>query len=171
MHTAKYWIEKLGLENHPEGGYFKEVYRADEIIPAQSLHERYSGERNHSTSIYFLLTGNEFSAFHRIKSDETWHFYTGSPVTVHMINSKGEYSNIKLGAIADNGEVFQFTIPHGVWFAASVDERNSFALVGCTVAPGFHFDDFELGKREEMIKLFPQCEGVINKFTRVDQIN
>jgi len=166
MQTAKYWIEKLGLQKHPEGGYFKEVYRSEEIIPAQSLHKRYSGERNHATSIYFLLTSNEFSAFHRIKSDETWHFYTGSPVTVHMINENGKYSAVKLGANSENGEVFQFTIPHGVWFATSVDEADSFALVGCTVAPSFHYDDFELGKRAELVKLLPENEGVIRKFTK-----
>jgi len=165
MHIPQYWIEKLGLEKHPEGGYFKEVYRSEEIIPKQSLHKRYLGDRNHSTSIYFLLTSNEFSAFHRIKSDETWHFYSGSPVTVHMIDESGKYSNVKLGSNPENGEVFQFAIPHGVWFAASVNEPDSFTLVGCTVAPGFHFDDFELGKREELIKLFPQYEGVIRKFT------
>ena len=90
MQTAEYWIEKLQLQKHPEGGYFKEVYRADETIPKHSLLERYSGERNHSTSIYFLITGDEFSAFHRIKSDETWHFYTGSFITIHTINENGE---------------------------------------------------------------------------------
>lgn len=166
MHTSKYWIEKLGLEKHTEGGYFREVYRSEEIIPKHSLHERYQGDRNHSTSIYFLLTSNEFSAFHRIKSDELWHFYTGSPVTIHMIDEKGKYSAIILGADADNGEMYQFTIPHGVWFAASINEPDSYTLVGCTVAPGFHYDDFELGKREELIRLFPQHEGVIKRFTR-----
>ena len=166
MYTPQYWIEKLELERHPEGGYFKEVYRSAEIIPKQSLHERYSGDRNHSTTIYFLLTSDEFSAFHRIKSDETWHYYTGSPVTVYMIDVRGKYSAVKLGSNPENGEVFQFTVPHGVWFAASVDEQDSFVLTGCTVAPGFHFDDFELGEREELIKLFPQCEEVIRKFTR-----
>jgi predicted cupin superfamily sugar epimerase len=165
MHTAQYWIEKLQLQKHPEGGYFKEVYRADEAIPKHSLHERYTGERNHSTSIYFLITSNESSAFHRIKSDETWHFYTASFITIHTIDEKGKYSAVKLGSNPEKGEVFQFTIPHDTWFAASVNEPDSYTLVGCTVAPGFHYDDFELGKREELIKLFPQHEGVIRKFT------
>ena len=166
MQTAQHWIEKLGLEKHPEGGYFKEVYRAVEIIPKHGLHERYSGERNHATSIYFLLTSNEFSAFHRIKSDEIWHFYAGSYITIHMIDENGKYSALKLGSNPENGEVFQYTIPHGTWFAASVDEPDSFALVGCTVAPGFHYDDFELGEKEELIKLFPKHERVIRKFMR-----
>ncbi len=166
MHTAKYWIEKLGLEKHPEGGYFKEVYRSEEVIPKRSLHERYVGERNHSTSIYFLLTSDEFSSFHRIKSDETWHFYTGSSVTIHMIDERGKVSKVKLGANSENDEVFQHTIPHDVWFAATVDEADSIALVGCTVAPGFHFDDFELGKKEELVRLLPENEEVIKRFTK-----
>jgi len=165
MHTSEYWIKKLNLQKHPEGGYFCEVYRAGEEIKQEHLPARYSGGRNHSTSIYFLLTSGEFSAFHRIKSDETWHFYCGQPVTIHMIDEKGNYSAIKLGSNPDNDESFQRTIPHGTWFAASVDEPDSYALVGCSVAPGFHFDDFELGKREDLVKLFPECENVIKKFT------
>ena len=166
MYTAQCWIEKLQLQKHPEGGYYKEVYRADETIPKHSLLERYSGDRNLSTSIYFLIISNEFSAFHRIKSDETWHFYTGTFITIHMINENGEYSAVNLGSNPEKDGVFQFTIPHGTWFAASVDEPDSFALVGCTVAPGFHYDDFELGKREKMIRLFPQHEEIINNFTK-----
>jgi predicted cupin superfamily sugar epimerase len=166
MHTAQHWIKKLNLQKHPEGGYFSEVYRSKEEIKREHLPSRYSGARNHSTSIYFLLTSNEFSAFHRIKSDETWHFYSGQPVTIHMIDGKGNYSSVKLGSNPESGEVFQFTIPHGTWFAASVDEPDSYALVGCTVAPGFYFDDFELGKREDLVKMFPEHKGIINKFIR-----
>ncbi len=165
MHTSQYWIKKLQLQKHPEGGYFREVYRSVETIPKQSLHERYSGERNHSTSIYFLITSDTFSAFHRIKSDETWHFYHGSSITIFIIDENGKYSTVSLGSNPEKDEVFQFTIPHGTWFAASVDEPDSYALIGCTVAPGFQYDDFELGNREEMLKLFPQHEEVIRKFT------
>ncbi len=166
MNTSQYWIKKLNLQKHPEGGYFKEVYRADEKILGEHLPERYSGPRHHSTSIYFMLTGDEFSAFHRIKSDETWHFYVGSSVTIHMIDPNGKYSSVKLGSNPENEEVLQFTIPHGTWFAALVDEPDSFALVGCTVSPGFDFDDFELGKREELVKLFPEHEEMVRKLTR-----
>ena len=165
MRTAGYWIKKLNLQKHTEGGYFSEIYRSAEEIKKEHLPARYSGARNHSTSIYFLLTSGEFSAFHRIKSDEIWHFYSGSPVTIHMINVKGNYTIAKLGSNPDMDEVFQFTIPHSTWFAASVKEQDSYALVGCTVAPGFHFDDFELGKREELVRLFPEHEKVINKFS------
>jgi len=165
MPTAQYWIKKLNLQKHPEGGYFSEVYRSEEEIKKEHLPARYSGSRNYSTSIYFLLTSDEFSAFHRIKSDETWHFYSGQSVTIHMINEKGNYSSVKLGTNPESEEVFQFTIPHSTWFAASVEETDSYALVGCTVAPGFHFDDFELGDREELLKMFPEHEKVIKEFS------
>jgi uncharacterized protein len=163
--NAEYWINKLGLEKHPEGGWFKETYRAGEEIKKEHLHERYSGPRHHSTSIYFLLTGDAFSAFHRIKSDELWHFYTGSPVTVCMIDDVGNYSEIKIGANPEEGEIFQCVIPKGVWFGAMVKEPDSFTLVGCTVSPGFHFDDFELARRS-LAEKYPQHKEIIERLTR-----
>ncbi len=164
--NAQYWVNKLGLEKHPEGGWFKEIYKADEIIKQEHLPERFSGHRHHSTSIYFMLTSDTFSAFHRIKSDELWHFYTGSPVTIYTIDEDGNYSEIKLGGNAEDGEVFQCVIPKGVWFGAMVSAADSFTLVGCTVAPGFHFDDFELAKRDELMKSSPQHKEIIEKLTR-----
>lgn len=166
MKNAEYYIKTLGLEKHPEGGWFKEVYRSAEEIRGEHLPERFSGSRHHSTSIYFLLTSDTFSALHRIKSDELWHFYEGSPVTIYMIDSAGNYSEIALGRNIENGEVLQFVIPHGVWFGAKVNISDSFSLVGCTVAPGFHFDDFELAERDELLKLFPKYKGIIERFTR-----
>lgn len=160
------YIKKLGLQKHPEGGWFKEVYRSDELIQKEHLPGRFSGSRHHSTSIYFMLTSGTFSAFHRIKSDELWHFYKGSPVTIYMIDNDGKYSEILLGDDLESGETFQCVIPAGAWFGAKVIEPDSFCLVGCTVAPGFHFDDFELGEREELMKLFPQLGEIINKLTR-----
>jgi predicted cupin superfamily sugar epimerase len=169
MNKAEYWIEKFVLKKHPEGGYYREVYRSAESIAAGHLPERYSGGgRNHATSIYFLITGKEFSAFHRIKSDELFHFYAGSPLKLHMISEAGKYSLVSLGPGADNNEVFQYAIPHGVWFSAEVsgDAADSFSLVGCTVAPGFDFDDFELGKRIELLKRYPAHAEVIKRLTR-----
>jgi len=163
MNKAKYYIDKLGLIKHPEGGWYKEVYKSDEIIKKEHLPERFGGERRHSTSIYFLLKCGECSAFHRIKSDELWHFYDGDAVTIHMIDSGGKYSSAKLGRDLDSGEVLQFTVPHSTWFAAEVEKPGSFALAGCTVSPGFHFDDFEIGEREELIKNYPQHKTIINK--------
>ncbi len=166
MKNAEFWIKKLGLQKHPEGGWFKEAYRSGEFIRKEHLPERFKGERHHSTSIYFLITTAEFSAFHRIKSDELWHFYDGSAITIHMIDDAGKYSNVTLGKNIDKGEVLQYAIPQGVWFAAEIEEKDSYSLVGCTVAPGFHFDDFELAKREELVKLFPKHKKVIERLTR-----
>jgi len=166
MNNSKSWIEKLGLIKHPEGGWYKEVYKSDELIKKEHLPERFSGERHHSTSIYFLLRSGEHSAFHRIKSDEIWHYYKGSAITIHMINNTGEYSCVKLGKNADKGEVFQFTVPHSTWFAAEVSKPDSFALVGCTVSPGFHFDDFEMGGREVLTTLYPQHKEILSRLTK-----
>ena len=167
MKTAEYWIEKLRLEKHPEGGWFKQVYKSGETVKKEHLHERYSGARHHGTSIYFLITGKEFSAVHRIKSDEIWHFYEGRAITIHLINTDGNYSTVKLGNNFEGGEVFQHAILHGTWFAGTVDEADSFALIGCTVSPGFDYDDFELGKRDELMKMFPIHKEIIGKLTRV----
>lgn len=164
---AEYYIKFLGLQKHPEGGWFKEVYRSKEEIAAEHLPGRYSGSRHHSTSIYFLLTSDSFSAFHRIRSDELWHFYEGSPVTVYMIDVVGKFSEITLGRNIEAGEVYQCVIPKGVWFGAKVNAVDSFCLVGCTVAPGFHFDDFELASRDKLTGEYPQHKVIIEELTRV----
>lgn len=166
MNSFNYWIEKLNLQPHPEGGYFAEVYKSDEFINKENLPKRYSRPRAYSTSIYFLITSENFSSFHRIKSDETWHFYYGSAIKLHIIDEKGSYFIIKLGNNLDNEEVFQFTIKRGVWFAAEVINADSYSLIGCTVSPGFDYDDFELGKRKMLIKEYPEYELIIKKLTR-----
>lgn len=158
---AAFWIEKLGLIAHPEGGYFKETYRSDGEIEKEALPERYTGNRSFSTAIYFLLKGNEFSAFHRIASDEIWHFYAGSSVTIHMILPDGKLKQVIVGPDIEKGECFQGIIPAGAWFGARVNEPDNFTLVGCTVAPGFDFADFELGKEKELKELFPQHTELI----------
>jgi uncharacterized protein len=166
LNNAKYWIEKLGLIKHPEGGCYREIYKSEEIIKKEHLPERFPGDRHFSTSIYFLLKSGEYSAFHRIKSDETWHFYDGESLSIHMIDAKGNYSTVKLGLNFDSGEAPQFTVPHSTWFAAEVNKPDSFVLTGCTVSPGFHFDDFEMGIREKLIAMFPGQKEIIHKFTR-----
>ncbi|MEQ8997433.1 MAG: cupin domain-containing protein [Coleofasciculus sp. B1-GNL1-01] len=165
--NAEYWIEKLGLQKHPERGYYKETYLSDEQIAHESLPKRFSGRRNFSTAIYFLLAGTDFSALHRIKSDELWHFHTGSSLTIHIIEQSGNYSSIKLGENFDQGEVFQAVVKAGDWFGATVNDPQSYSLVGCTVAPGFDFNDFELGKREDLIKRYPQHQSLIEKMTQI----
>ncbi|MDJ0645604.1 MAG: cupin domain-containing protein [Flavobacteriaceae bacterium] len=164
--TIKEIIKQLNLQPHPEGGYFKETYRSEGEITIDNLETSYSGKRNYSTCIYFLLTSNSFSAFHRIHQDEVWHFYKGSPILLHLISKKGDYSNITIGADLTSNQVPQFVVPGGFWFAAEVMDTDSFSLVGCTVAPGFHFDDFELLERDELISKYPQHQEIITKLTR-----
>ena len=163
---AKEYIDKLQLKVHPEGGYFSEVYRSEELIKVNHLSERYNSSRSFSTSIYFMLEGNQFSSFHRLKSDELWHFYDGTALTIIVINEKGLLDKIRLGNDLNKRETFQTVIKKNSWFAAELIDKNSFALIGCTVSPGFDFDDFELGNRNDLVKEFPQYKKVIVKFTR-----
>lgn len=125
-----------------------------------------SGKRNLFTSIYYLLQGSEFSAFHRIKSEEMWHFFNGSPLTIFTINSEGKLEKKLLGANPDNMEVFQFCIPANTWFAAKANNPVVYSLVGCTVSPGFDFADFELANREVLLSEYPQHREIIEALTR-----
>jgi predicted cupin superfamily sugar epimerase len=167
---AAYWIAKLGLEPHPEGGYYRQTYRADLLLPHEALPCSFSGPRPASTAIYFLLEGTDFSAFHRLRSDELWHFYVGVSLTVHVIDADGADAQIRLGNDPEAGEVLQAVVKSGCWFASQIATRirdeKSFALVGCTVAPGFDFEDFELAERAKLVKLYPQHRDVITKLTR-----
>jgi len=163
--TAKYWIEKFNLLKHPEGGYFKEIYRSDEIVKKLHLPQGFSGDRNFSTSIYFLLDKTDFSAFHKIKSDEQWHFYAGTSLSIFVISPSGDMETILLGNNFDKGEMFTAVIKKDHWFAAKPNDKNFYSLVGCTVAPGFDFNDFTLAKRDDLLKEFPQHSKVINEMT------
>lgn len=163
---ADYWVEKLQLKEHPEGGYFREVYRSDEIIMSENLPNRYEGAHSFSTAIYYLLKGSQFSAFHRLKSDEVWHFYAGSSLTIHIISEAGEYAQINLDNHLEEEATPQAVVPAGCWFGVTVDDKSSFTLVGCTVAPGFDFSDFELADRKDLLQLYPQHSAIINQLTR-----
>jgi len=165
MNEIQSIIESLQLQKHPEGGYFREIYRSNEILQKAALDNRYSGDRNYSTSIYYLLPGVSISLFHRLKSDETWHFYLGSSLILHCISEIKGYYKIKLGNNLTDNEIPQFTIPHGDWFAAEVINKNSFSLTGCTVTPGFSFQDFELAGQNELSVKFPELKELINMFT------
>ncbi|MCK4678523.1 MAG: cupin domain-containing protein [Bacteroidales bacterium] len=167
MRNAEQWIKELDMSPLPEeGGWFKEVYRSDEFIPKNSLPDRFQGKRTFSTSIYYLLKSDEFSAFHRIKQDEIWHFYEGSSLTIHIIDQSGTYKQIKLGRDFDSGECFQATIDKENLLAATVKKQGSFSLIGCTVAPGFEFEDFEAPNRSQLLELYPEHKVVITKLTR-----
>jgi uncharacterized protein len=165
-HEAVNLIKKLDLKPHPEGGYYREIYRSGEIIPGKSLPERYK-EKDHSfaTSIYFLLEGEQLSKLHRLQSDEQWHFYAGSGAFIYIINESGNLNSEVIGSSINEGEVLQVMIKHHNWFCAEVKDKNSFVLVGCTVSPGFEFDDFELGERNKLITMFPDQKELIVRFT------
>ena len=163
---AEYWIKKLGLEPHPEGGYYRRTYQADLVVAEEALPAGFTGARAVSTAIYFLLEGENFSAFHRLRSDEVWHFYAGDPLVVDVISPEGKHSSILLGRDLEAGQVLQAVVPAGCWFASHVADWKSWALVGCTVAPGFDFEDFEMGKREELVECYPQHREVIERLTR-----
>ena len=163
MKSAAFWIKHLNLLKHPEGGYFREIYRSDEKHPSGSLPLRYKGERNYSTSIYYLLEGNDYSAFHRLKSDEIWHFYSGTSMLIYIINTKGDLQSLRIGQETEMGDTLQLLLPKNQWFAAEVIDKKSYGLVGCTVSPGFDFNDFKLADKDEMIKAFPQYKELISR--------
>ncbi len=166
MKSAEYWITTLGLKSHQEGGYFKEAYRSVESYGnSGGLPSRYENERSFGTAIYFLLKENGFSAFHRLQSDEIWHFYTGSPFEIFVLTNTGDLEHFLLGNNPEAGEVFQLTIPRGHWFAARLVDQTSYGLAGCTVAPGFQFDDFELAERKKLVAEFPQHNQLITELT------
>lgn len=160
-------IQTLQLLPHPEGGYYKELYRSPMVIPQSVLGQGFSGDRNVATGIYFLITGGNFSAFHKISADEQWHFYEGDACHVYIIHLSGELELIKLGSNLANGDVYHAVVPAGAWFASMCSNVNGYSLVGCTVAPGFDFEDFVLAKRESLVTEFPQHTEVITKLTRV----
>lgn len=163
--TARYWIEKLRLEPHPEGGYFRQTYRSELVIAREAL-PGFGGARPASTAIYYLLEGKSFSAFHRLRSDEVWHFYAGEALVVHVISPSAEHSSIVLGNDPKAAQVFQAVVPAGCWFASHIADWKGWALVGCTVAPGFDFEDFEMGKREMLAARYSQHRELIERLTR-----
>ncbi|PWG05314.1 cupin domain-containing protein [Polaribacter aquimarinus] len=158
-------INHFNLQEHPEGGYFREVYRSKGFILEENLAEYFEGNRNYCTSIYFLLTSEKFSAFHKINQDEIWHFYKGSPLKIHLLSPEGEYTFVIIGDGFKKGEVFQFTVPAHYYFAAEVIKTTSYAFVGCTVSPGFDFRDFVLPSRKELLNEFPQHSKIIGQLT------
>jgi len=166
MKSAKYWIDKLELQRHPEGGWYKEVFRSSDLIPQNVLPDVYGGERNYTTSIYYLLEGSDFSAFHRIRSDEIWHYYTGnSSIEIVSIINKEIVSKIVGNNSNKEDESFQVVVLKNTWFAARLTKNTGYALVGCTVSPGFHFDDFELADQKLALR-YPKIKDEILKFIK-----
>ncbi|GGI57828.1 cupin domain-containing protein [Winogradskyella haliclonae] len=166
MEALEKIIQKLELQPHPEGGFFKETYRSQGVISKSSLPQVFQGERNHSTCIYYLLKSDDFSAFHKINQDEIWHFYLGDAIELHMISEEGVLNTINVGRDILNNEVLQVVVPKNCWFAARVINPNSYGLVGCTVSPGFDFKDFTLASYNRLASKFPQHKDIIKAFTR-----
>jgi predicted cupin superfamily sugar epimerase len=164
MHTAQYWIDKLQMTAHPEGGWFTETFRDARTVTAENLKGE-SKTYSASTAIYFLLDDQAFSAFHRIGAAEVWHFYAGTGITIYSIDHEGNLHSVELGADTENGQVLTTTIPAGVWFASKVNREGGYALCGCTVAPGFEFSEFELAVKNDLLKIYPQHEKVIVDLT------
>ncbi len=165
MREVSYYVDRLQLQPHPEGGYFSETYRAGERIAQPHLPARFPGDRAFSTAIYFLLEAGQFSAFHRIRSDEVWHFYAGQPLHIYVIPPDGSLEIIRLGDDLEDS-VFQAVVRAGCWFASQPASATGFSLVGCTVAPGFDFEDFEMASYAGISQLFPQHDAVIRALCR-----
>lgn len=161
--NPEYWISKLELEAHPEGGYYKSTYQSKEQISDRELTVNYDDHRLLYTSIYFLLHSHDISHFHRLKSDELWYFHAGSSLTIHVIHVNGQYEEIKLGLNLEYGEVPQYLVPKNSIFGSSVMEENTFSLVGCMVSPGFDFKDFELFTQDQLHNKYPEHKEIINK--------
>ena len=165
MNPAESLAQQLQLLPHPEGGYYRETYRSTAAIPQSAL-PGYLGDRHHSTAIYFLLTAGNFSAFHRIRQDEVWHFYSGDPVEVIEISPEGTLTITELGTDFAAGQVPQHVVPGGAWFGSRVKAGGEYGLTGCTVAPGFDFADFELAERSMLNEMFPEHASLIAGLTR-----
>lgn len=159
-------VSLLDLQPHPEGGFYKETYRSEHSIPNNVLAGNHEGDRSYGTGIYFMLTGDAFSAFHRIEQDELWFFHQGGTIELHMISPLGEHTKHLIGNDIVNGEEPQLLVPATYWFAARVVEEDNFALVSCTVSPGFDFRDFILPSKIELTAKFPQHAQIIDQFTR-----
>lgn len=156
-YSAQYFIKQLNLAEHPEGGYYVSSFRASDNIAVRDV------QRPIYTSIYFLLRSQDISHLHRLQSDELWYYHAGSPLTVHMIFPDGTYKAKKLGLNVGAGEIPQIEVPKNTIFGSSVEESDTFSLVGCMVAPGFDFEDFELFTQEELLADYPQHEEVIRR--------
>ena len=138
------WISQLQLQPHPEGGYYKEVIKG--TIGGANQRAQYS-------SIYFLLTHDNISHFHRIDADEIWYYHDGDSLMIHMIHPDGRYEQVSLGKNIEAGDVLQYVVPKGTIFASSVEGQNAYALVGCMCQPAFKFEHFELLSQLSLIHI------------------
>lgn len=166
MSTAEAIINALNLQQHPkEGGFFRETYRSSDRFTPSALPPRYNGDRSTSTAIYYLLTPGTISALHRLRTDEIFHFYAGSPVRMLQLFPDGQGKEIIIGPDVLAGHQPQVIVPRGVWQGSLLEPGGEFALLGCTVAPGFEYVDYEHGQREELLKKYPSFRELIARLT------
>ena len=158
--NAQYWIKKLELVRHIEGGFYRQIYASKKQCQEH-------GNRNLATCIFYLLDGNDFSAFHKINGDEIWHFLIGGSLNIYIFNEKdSKLKIVKLGKDLDKGENLQVIINEGNWFAAEVNDKSAFTLVGCTVIPGFEFKNFKLAEKKSLLLKFPSYKWIIEKLAK-----
>jgi predicted cupin superfamily sugar epimerase len=158
--TAQYWISHLNLQPHPEGGYYKEVFRsANEVMRVGAI-----AVKQACTSIYYLLEGEDFSGFHRLASDELWYFHKGAPLHIHVIDNHGTHTTIELSDSSTGN--LQAVIAANTWFAAEVPTGSGFALVSCAVAPGFDFTEFEMAKKQKLMAQYPKHLALLERLCR-----
>lgn len=164
--SAKYLIERLGLVPHPEeGGFFVETWRSERQVAAEALGGVYAGPRSVGTAIYYLLTPDTCSALHRLKSDEVFHFYLGDPVEMLHLHPDGSHARVVLGTDLDAGMAPQVVVPAGVWQGARLVDGGTVALLGCTVAPGFDYADYDHGRRADLLQGWPAARAMIERLT------
>ena len=166
MKKAEKLVKKFDLHPHPEGGWYKQTYKSSLTVTSNELPQQFNGERSFATSIYFLLEEGDYSSFHRIKSDECWHFYSGDPILVYVISENGSLEIITLGSDFENGELFQYVVAANCWFASRPARGSDYCFVGCTVSPGFEFDDFELANVDALSSLYPNHRELIAELCR-----
>ncbi|QQS49678.1 MAG: cupin domain-containing protein [Bacteroidota bacterium] len=164
MNKAEYWIQHLQLKPHPEGGFFKEVYRSSIEVSNKHLPVGYKSSRRLLTNIYYLLRSEDISRLHRLKSDEIWFFHAGSPLKLIYIDTEGKKHTHFLGNNHEKAEQFSLLVPGGSVFCAEVHEQNSYTLVSCVVSPGFEFEDFEVFDKEDLIQAYPKHIDLIEKY-------
>ncbi|XPV75485.1 MAG: cupin domain-containing protein [Desulfovibrio sp.] len=163
--TVEQLVLQYEMAEHPEGGFYKETYRAGVSVAAEALPESFTGSRNISTAIYYLLPEGAMSHLHRIASDEAWHFYLGGPLEIVEISPQGKLTKTILGQDVLNGQYVQHVVPAGSWFGARPVVGTKYSFVGCTVAPGFDFAEFEMAEREVLVNEFSDLKDIIVEMT------
>ncbi|RFZ84095.1 cupin domain-containing protein [Mucilaginibacter terrenus] len=157
---ALYWIEHLNMQPHPEGGFYKEVFRSHQQVTRAGSTE----VRQACTSIYYLLEGADFSGFHRIQSDEVWYFHKGVPLVVHVLTEDGRHLPMELSDLPSGN--LSLVVPAGLWFAAEIPSKTAYTLVSCAVAPGFEFSEFEMADKATMLATYPNHGALLNQLCR-----